>query len=140
MTKLIHNCIKYILRHNTQAKYLFDYKIDNNLIAKNPIAALQYALSKTDLYKKQTSHGFRTLARTYLHFTDVDFNIAEACLQHSIGNSTIRAYLKSDFLEERRKAMNLYDHALNKILTSIYYDLKKDSKANQILHEIVYFQ
>ena len=33
MTKLIHNCIKYILRHNTQAKYLFDYKIDNNLMA-----------------------------------------------------------------------------------------------------------
>lgn len=89
MTKLIHNCIKYILRHNTQAKYLFDYKFDNNLMAKNPIAALQYALSKTDLYKKQTSHGFRTLARTYLHFTNVDFNIAEACLQHSIGNSTI---------------------------------------------------
>lgn len=140
MTKLIHNCIKYILRHNTQAKYLFDYKIDNNLIAKNPIAALQYALSKTDLYKKQTSHVFRTLAWTYLHFTNVDFNIAEACLQHSIGNSTIRAYLRSDFQEERRKAMKQYDQALNKILTSIYYDLKKDSKANQILHEIVYFQ
>ena len=139
MTKLIHNCIKYILRHNTQAKYLFDYKIDNNLMAKNPIAALQYALSKTDLYKKQTSHGFRTLARTYLHFTNVDFNIAEACLQHSIGNSTIRAYLRSDFQEERRKAMKQYDQALNKILTLIYYDLQEDSKAKQILQKIIQF-
>lgn len=139
MTKLIHNCIKYILKHNTQAKYLFDYKIDNNLMAKNPIAALQYALSKTDLYKKQTSHVFRTLAWTYLHFTNVDFNIAEACLQHSIGNSTIRAYLRSDFQEERRKAMKQYDQALNKILTSIYYDLQEDSKAKQILQKIIQF-
>lgn len=50
-------------------------------------------------------HGIRSMARTWMSDNGVDFFVAEACLAHLVGNSMQRAYLRSDFLEQRREPM-----------------------------------
>jgi integrase len=52
-----------------------------------------------------TVHGFRSAFRDWAGDHGVDFEIAEACLAHSIGNSVTRAYLRSSMIERRRKVM-----------------------------------
>ncbi|MEO1029137.1 MAG: site-specific integrase, partial [Pseudomonadota bacterium] len=51
-------------------------------------------------------HGFRSSLRTWLsECTDASHEIAETCLQHTIGNKVSRAYDRQDYLEKRRPFM-----------------------------------
>lgn len=50
-------------------------------------------------------HGIRSIGRSWMFDNGIDFDVAELCLAHSIGNQTVRAYLRSDRLDERRVAM-----------------------------------
>jgi integrase len=52
-----------------------------------------------------TVHGFRSAFRDWAGDRGVDFEIAEACLAHAIGNSVTRAYLRSSMIERRRAVM-----------------------------------
>jgi integrase len=56
-----------------------------------------------------TVHGFRSAFRDWAGDHGVDFEIAEACLAHAIGNSVTRAYLRSSMIERRRKVMAEWD-------------------------------
>jgi integrase len=48
-------------------------------------------------------HGFRTSLRTWLaETTDAPHEVAEAMLAHVVDGSTVRAYRRTDFLEQRR--------------------------------------
>lgn len=48
-------------------------------------------------------HGFRSSLRNWLaETTDAPFEVAEAMLGHATGNKVQRAYLRTDFLEQRR--------------------------------------
>jgi len=49
-------------------------------------------------------HGFRTSLRTWLaEATDAPHEVAEAMLAHVVDGGTVRAYRRTDFLEQRRK-------------------------------------
>ena len=49
-------------------------------------------------------HGFRTSLRTWLaEATDAPHEVAEAMLAHVVDGSVVRAYRRTDFLEQRRK-------------------------------------
>ena len=51
-------------------------------------------------------HGFRSSLRNWLaEATDAPFEVAETILQHSIGSKVTQAYLRSDFLEQRKVLM-----------------------------------
>ena len=50
-------------------------------------------------------HGIRAIGRSWMFDNGIDFDVAELCLAHTIGNQTVRAYLRSDRLDERRTAM-----------------------------------
>ena len=50
-------------------------------------------------------HGIRSIGRTWMTEHRVPFDVAEACLAHSVGSQTVQAYDRSDLLEERRKVM-----------------------------------
>ena len=52
-----------------------------------------------------TPHGFRSAFRDWAGDRGVEFEIAEACLAHAVGNSVTRAYLRSTMTERRRKAL-----------------------------------
>jgi integrase len=49
-------------------------------------------------------HGFRTSLRTWLaEATDAPHEVAEAMLAHAVDGGTVRAYRRTDYLEQRRK-------------------------------------
>jgi len=58
-----------------------------------------------DLGYDVTQHGFRSTFRDWAAETGADWVVAEYALAHSVGNATMRAYQRSDLLEERRKLM-----------------------------------
>lgn len=60
---------------------------------------------KTPLKGKLCRHGLRAAGRTWLKSQGVDFHVAEDALAHVSGDMTIRAYLRDDYLEERRDIM-----------------------------------
>ena len=48
-------------------------------------------------------HGFRTSLRTWLaKTTETPHEVAEAMLAHSVDGSVVRAYRRTDYLEQRR--------------------------------------
>lgn len=50
-------------------------------------------------------HGIRAIGRSWMFDNAVSFEVAELCLAHSVGSSTVQAYVRSDRLEERREVM-----------------------------------
>jgi len=53
----------------------------------------------TIAYEKQKEHGFSA-------------EVIEAQLAHAIGNTVTRAYMRSDFLKERRKLLEWWEEFL----------------------------
>ena len=51
------------------------------------------------------THGFRTSFRGWCAHTRVDFDLAEYCLGHKVGNSSSQPYNREDLLELRRPIM-----------------------------------
>jgi integrase len=52
-----------------------------------------------------TVHGFRSAARSWMADTGVPFEVAEACLAHTVGNAVVQAYQRSSMLELRRPVL-----------------------------------
>lgn len=50
-------------------------------------------------------HGFRATGRTWMRDQRIDCDIAEDALAHVSGTQTERAYIRGDYLEQRRKVM-----------------------------------
>jgi integrase len=61
-------------------------------------------------------HGFRSSLRNWLaEATDAPHEIAEACLGHKVDGAVVRAYRRTDFLEQRRALMERWaDHVTGK--------------------------
>jgi integrase len=53
-----------------------------------------------------TVHGFRSAFRDWAADHGVEFEVAEACLAHAVGNSVTRAYLCTTMIARRRKVMS----------------------------------
>jgi integrase len=62
-------------------------------------------------------HGFRSSFSTlcYEHQKEHGFNseVIETQLAHSVGNKVTRAYIRSDFFEERRELLQWWEKFLN---------------------------
>lgn len=67
--------------------------------------ALTKWLHSSDLRGQLVGHGLRSIARCWLADHAVQFEVAEACLSHAVGDKVYRAYQRSDFLESRRSVM-----------------------------------
>ena len=63
--------------------------------------ALSRHMERRDLEARP--HGFRTSLRTWLaEATDAPHEVAEAMLAHVVDSGVVRAYRRTDFLEQRR--------------------------------------
>ncbi|MDF1669207.1 MAG: integrase arm-type DNA-binding domain-containing protein [Roseovarius sp.] len=52
---------------------------------------------------KERPHGFRTSLRVWLaEATNAPHDVAEMCISHIVGSKTVKAYKRTDFLEQRR--------------------------------------
>ena len=52
-----------------------------------------------------TVHGFRAAMRSWAADNGVEFELAEQCLAHAVGNSVVQAYQRSSMIERRRPVM-----------------------------------
>ena len=55
-----------------------------------------------------TVHGMGSAARSWMADNAVPFELAEACLAHSVGNAEVAAYQRSSMLERRRPTMQAW--------------------------------
>lgn len=90
-----------------RSKYLFSGRNSKTHISKQTLAKF---LHKTKLKNLQVPHGFRSLARCWMADQAIQFEVAESCLSHSIGNQVYQAYQRSDFLEQRKRVHELWCH------------------------------
>jgi integrase len=105
MTEVLEKFLKVWLKR-TSGEYVFN-------IGK---FAVSTKITKLGLRGEFTQHGIRTMGRLILQKMGVDFNVAEACLSHTITNSTIKSYLRTDFFEERIKVMSEYNKLILKTI------------------------
>jgi integrase len=62
---------------------------------------------------KMTGHGFRSLCRTILSEMGFRFEVLEAVLSHAVGDSTVQAYARSQYLTERKDIMQQWANYLD---------------------------
>jgi integrase len=60
-----------------------------------------------------TVHGMRSAARSWMADNGIEFELAEACLAHSVGNAVVQAYQRSSMLERRRPIMQAWANFLS---------------------------
>ena len=72
----------------------------------NPFSDSAYSKLFRELEIPATPHGFRSTFSEWAHRVEkADFTVAEYSLAHVVGSKVSRAYLRTDFLEERRELM-----------------------------------
>ena len=72
----------------------------------NPFSDSAYSKVFRDLMIPATPHGFRSTFSEWAHrVEEADFAVAEYSLAHVVGSKVTRAYLRTDYLEERRDLM-----------------------------------
>lgn len=70
------------------------------------------SLTKFFLHKmqiNQTPHGFRSIGRSWMADHNFPYEASEACLAHVTGNAVTQAYLRSDYLNQRKSIMNAWN-------------------------------
>ena len=67
----------------------------------------------------QTIHGIRSVGRMWMHQNKIPFEVAESCLTHVVGSAVTRAYLRTDYFEERREALEKWHEFLYQTLYDI---------------------
>lgn len=105
MTEVLEKFLKIWLKRSS-SEYVFNIKS----------TAINHKIVSLGLRGEFTQHGIRTMGRLILQKMGVDFNVAEACLSHTIANSTIKSYLRTDFFDERVKVMNEYNKIILKTI------------------------
>ena len=80
-----------------QNEYIFFGHTDGHLCRKT--------VNKILLKSPVAPHGFRSMARTYFAEKGIRFEVAESCLAHQEQSAVVRAYSRTDYLEERREVM-----------------------------------
>ena len=96
-----------------RSKYVFYSPADN----KKPLSENIFIMLLKRLgIENHKPHGFRssfsTICYKYQHEHGFSAEVIETQLAHSIGNKVTRAYMRSDFLEERRKLLEWWESFL----------------------------
>lgn len=106
---------EHVVPITPQLSKVLDYQYDPNgvYVLSSPwlsdkhvgTEALSKLFRKSRLTECLQPHGIRAIGRTWMAENGVEDAIAELCLAHSIGTSTMQAYDRSVRLQERRDAM-----------------------------------
>jgi integrase len=88
--------------HTHRSVYLFAFGRGGAHINKQHLSKF---LEHSALRGKLCHHGLRATGRTWMRDEGVAHEIAEDALAHVSGSATERAYLRGDYLEQRREIM-----------------------------------
>jgi len=79
-----------------------------------PMSDMTLAAVLKRMDRKCTVHGFRSSFRDWAaERTGAAWEVIEGCLAHSIGDATVRAYLRTDLLDKRRQLMEEWETFCN---------------------------
>lgn len=106
--------VKQILRSQHPQKYLLERTV-GSMASVRLFADILIAAGVDDF----VIHGVRSCCMQFLVKCDgVKETIASMCLAHKVGNKTEQAYNRGEYLEERRKAMQLWGDFVEKCVGS----------------------
>ncbi|MDA9918914.1 tyrosine-type recombinase/integrase [Porticoccaceae bacterium] len=103
-----------MLREDIVSEYVFPNTRSNNHLSDGGMLSLVNRMHEDrgwvdDFGEKITVHGFRSTMRDYLaEQTDIDRDVAEMILAHTVGNAVEKAYRRGDLLDKRRVAMQIW--------------------------------
>ena len=111
-------------RLETFLRYLIDKSAGPYLLPGRRSISGKYDTSRienrlTFLGIGQTIHGIRSVGRMWMHQNGVPFEVAESCLTHVVGSAVTRAYLRTDYFDERREALEKWHEFLHQTLYDI---------------------
>ena len=87
--------------------YEYVFPNERNIQSHASTYTVNNAIKNSLGYKgKLVAHGMRSIASTALHEHGYDSLLIEACLAHNDENKTRAAYMRSDFLKQRRPIMS----------------------------------
>lgn len=109
--KVINQLI--ILKRHKDNEYLIESRIHKFDHVNS--STLNTHFKRNGLKGLQTAHGLRAIGRTWLEQQDIKFEVAEACLSHFVGSNTVKAYRRTDYLEERKEVMQKWSDFLESI-------------------------
>jgi integrase len=69
---------------------------------QRPLSGMAMSVLLRRMKVPATVHGMRSSARSWMADNGVEFELAEACLAHAVGNAVVQAYQRSSMLERRR--------------------------------------
>ena len=111
-------------RLETFLRYLIDKSAGPYLLPGRRSVSGKYDTSRienrlTFLGIGQTIHGIRSVGRMWMHQNKIPFEVAESCLTHVVGSAVTRAYLRTDYFDERREALEKWHEFLHETLYDI---------------------
>ena len=111
-------------RLETFLRYLIEKSPGPYLLPGKRSVSGKYNLSRienrlTFLGIGQTIHGIRSVGRMWMHQNKIPFEVAESCLTHVVGSAVTRAYLRTDYFEERKEALEEWHEFLHETLYDI---------------------
>lgn len=94
---LSEQCVQLLKSMNRQGAYIFSVNGRFPIGRETPRQHLQKIFGK-----EVTMHGMRSSFRDWCAENQHDPIVAEKCLMHSTGNHVVRAYQRSDLIDQRR--------------------------------------
>ncbi len=100
-------------------------------LPKQPLSGMAMSVLLRRMKVPATVHGMRSSARSWMGDTGVDFEVAEQCLGHAVGNAVTQAYLRTTMIERRRPAMQAWADHLESASRPKVVELKVARKASR---------
>ncbi len=79
-----------------------------SILPRQALSNTSLALVMRRLGANATVHGMRASFRMWAADTGVAFELAEACLAHTVGSAVVQAYQRSSMLERRRPVLDAW--------------------------------
>ncbi len=113
LTETTYEILQEVKKYNSGYKYVFSSVLSKNkMLSEN---TLGYALKRMGI-TEHTPHGFRSSFSTICYenhkLHGFSSEVIETQLAHSVGSKVKLAYLRSDFLQERRELLKWWDEWL----------------------------
>ena len=92
---------------------------------QRPLSAMAMSVLLRRMKVDATVHGMRSSARSWMADNGVEFELAEACLAHAVGNAVVQAYQRSSMLERRGPIMQAWANWLSGPATAEVIPLRR---------------
>jgi integrase len=92
---------------------------------QRPLSGMAMSVLLRRMNVDATVHGMRSSARSWMADNGVEFELAEACLAHAVGNAVVQAYQRSSMIERRRPIMKAWANWLSGPATAEVIPLRR---------------